>query len=147
MVEIPSTLLNLYRNCNRNNLAPTETDLVTEFRRLCESYQHTFVVFDALDECEKARQQDVFDFLSKSTDHTNNTKFFVTSRREFDIELNFKDIGTPIIPIEARDVGNDINDFVHGRVEKMIQQRRLRIKSEILKAKVISELIMKAQGM
>ena len=145
--KIPIHILDLYRNFNRNNLLPSVAELITVLQKLCDSYQQSFIIIDALDECDKDCQEEVLGFLTELTNTTSCTKIFVTSRREVDIEQHFRSTNTPIIPIEARDVGRDIVTFVHDRVERQFKGNWHRINSETLREKVITSLVEKAQGM
>ena len=143
--EVPDHLLKLCEEFDP--CYPSNGRFITELQALIEMYQEVFIVIDALDECNIHYREDFIETLSKLIVTLPCIKIFITSRRERDIENAFTAQRTPVIPIEARDVGKDIDEFVRGRVEEWVRDKKLYIKSEELRKKVIDTLIDGANGM
>jgi hypothetical protein len=74
-------------------------------------------------------------------------KFFVTSRRETDITDAFARHRTPTIQIEAKNVAEDINAYVHDHVENLVKAKKLRLGKPTLKEKIVELLVARAEGM
>jgi hypothetical protein len=144
---IPEFLLEFYRKHDDNVETPTTTHLISQLHHLSMGFREIFIIFDALDESAADQRDIILDFLIDFIDTIPHAKIFVTSRRERDIEQHFSNLKTPMIPIEAKDVGEDIGTFVRGRVEEQMQKRKLHIRAPELKEKVIESLIDRAQGM
>lgn len=59
--SIPQPLASLFESCQDGAKPPPIKDLETFLKALIESYEKTFVVFDALDECED--RQELLNFI------------------------------------------------------------------------------------
>ena len=76
---LPERLAALHEDLGRQNRRPSFDDLKRLLVALCSQYARTYIIVDALDECEANRERrlflPVFEDLPDAT-----TKFFVTSR-------------------------------------------------------------------
>src|SRR5437667_3275724 len=121
--EIPQHLLDFYHTYDRDARIPALDKYKDAVVRLAKSYTQIFLVIDALDECKQDEQGQVFnreqilDLIFDLADSIPCANIFVTSRRETDIARSFVCRKAPTIQIEARNVAEDINTFVKGRVE------------------------------
>jgi archaellum biogenesis ATPase FlaH len=105
---IPEFLLEFHRKHDDNVETPTTMQLITQLYHLSRGFREIFVIIDALDESAADQRDIILDFLTNFIHAIPHAKIFVTSRKERDIEQHFTSIKIPIIPIEAKDVGEDI---------------------------------------
>ena len=114
-------------------------------------FEDTFLVVDALDECDSTVRHGMLKFLREIVDDSRLlVKVFVTSRREADIEDEFKRLDRPTLMIEARSVAADIEKYVTDEVRRLRKGQdgqRLYVKSARLESKIIQTLTGKADGM
>ena len=103
-------------------LSTTEsTALIIELSNL---HQLTTIVIDALDECDLAFRDELFDALTKILQRSNGlVKILVSSRNERDISCELS--GCLNIEIEAKNNQADITQFVDHEVDYLIGKRRL----------------------
>lgn len=146
-MDIPSSLLNFHYEFDRNQQVPSLKRFISEFQCLARRSREVFILIYALDESNKADWEIMIEFLVDSMRAIPCLKVFVTTRKEHDIETQFRRIQVPMIPIEAEAVKEDIETFVRGRVQECIDLEKLCIKSSSLKDRVIHTLTNEAQGM
>src|SRR5215469_3722228 len=68
----------LYEQCDQGKITPHLTRLTEVFRNVCTGYGRTYVVIDALDECDEKCRKSLLAQFDKF-DHSV-TKVFLTSR-------------------------------------------------------------------
>lgn len=86
----------------------------------------TYIIIDALDECEKETRQDLALALAlaRMLEHcTSLVKIFVSSRDDQDIKVSMDRY--PEIKIQARDNKDDIRLYVENTVDRLILDRKL----------------------
>ena len=105
------------------------------------------MVLDALDECALEKREAVLEFIIKLRTQLSHVRIFVTSRREHDIEQAFLLEGVPTIQIEAENVNEDVQMFVNGKVDYLMEKGKLKLKNPELKTKIISTLTQQSDGM
>ncbi|KAF2807071.1 ankyrin, partial [Mytilinidion resinicola] len=74
-------------------------------------------------------------------------KILVISRNELDISEAFKCRAIPTIQMGTENVSKDIEIFIRGETNRLIQKNKLRIYSSELKEKVVERLTSEADGM
>lgn len=108
----------------------------------------TFIIIDALDECNRQERQYLLDGLSKIVkDSTGTVKIFVSSREEMEI-LDHLD-GCPNVQIGAKNNQSDIEFFVNSEVGRLIQRKKL-LRGDVppkLRQRIEQVLCEQAQGM
>ena len=120
------------------------------FRRALPATNTTYVVIDALDECEAAERKELVMALKHHTalkDHV--LKVFVTSRDEKDLARMLS--GTSNFRINADDTAIDIQRFVEIQVEEYINNGEIlggkgNVTPE-LRQDLVDTLVGKADGM
>ena len=139
--RLPLQLVRLHKELEPQRRRPTLAELQTLLITLCNERRRTFVVVDALDECEAMQQRRHFLPLLKSLPY-GSTRLFVTSRpNNEDIRRVF--VMAPQVQIEAP--GSEIQRFV---TEKM-QEREEFIErvTPVLREEIISTISARASGM
>ena len=123
---------------------PTEDELLNLLKELLYSFHQTYIVIDALDECDDYDL--LFDQVIKvvhSLD-VSHLHILVTSRREQHIVNTMERCATTEICLVAELVGSDIRSYVHSVVGK---DPRLRRWGQTVQQDVIDALISGANGM
>ena len=107
MQSLPSGLHRVYEQQYKNDSQPRYDELRSTFLTIIQSLGCIFFVVDALDECTLEGRKKLCQSLMSITDITSTStgqgtvKFFVTSRKESDIEQAFQQKAIPTIQIEA----------------------------------------------
>jgi len=148
MDTIPEDLSVLYDECDRGRSNPSEQSLAENLFRVLDSDQQTYVMIDGLDECpygsknsERRKLNDMV--LGQIGQRPGNYNFFITSRKEHDIEEAMKALvhRTDLhdIEIQTEDVDSDvrlhINRFMagHNRISRWSASIRREIEDELVK--------------
>lgn len=145
--DIPEHLLKFYRKFHYNSRSPNKHLYLSELISLIRRYREVFIIIDALDEFDRKDRENFISTLRELINSFSCVKIFITSRRESDIETALAIHQTPVIRMEARDIGKDIDVFVRGRVEEWVRSSKPYIPSEEMRWKVIATLIRQANGM
>ena len=144
--EPVSSLESLYRTCLEGQRQPTHDKLFLVLRELLESFDDTYIICDALDECRN-RDECLRDIRKMISWGSNQSHLLFTSRREHDIE----DSLTPVISLEAQlrmevtSVNEDIKAYVEHRLQT--ERKLKKWQSLHLQQKIITALLNKADGM
>lgn len=155
MQSLPAKLHEVYQQHYQNDSQPRYDELRHIFLEIIRQLGHVFFVVDALDECTLNERRNLCKFLLSITDTASTgtsgsqgiVKLFVTSRKEPDIELAFRQQAIPKIEIEAAKVDNDIEVYVKAQIELRLQNGSLSIRDMALKNKILNALTKKAGGM
>ena len=109
----------------------------------------TYLVVDALDECDKDSRADLVNSFSRLLRKSSGlVKIFVSSRNDQDLVMHMD--AYPDIVIEARDNQDDILHYVGSSVDRLIHEKKLlatEIVSDSLREEVKQTLTEGAQGM
>ena len=120
------------------------------FRRALPTFKATYLVIDALDECEEAEREELVLALKSHTALKSYVlKVFVTSRDEKDLARMFSK--TSDFRIDADDTALDIRPFVETKVETYINNGNIlggkgNVTPELRKD-LVDTLVSKADGM
>jgi archaellum biogenesis ATPase FlaH len=145
--QIPQHLLDFYHTYDQDARTPAFGKYKDSFFKLARSYDQTFLVIDALDECIQNQREQIIDFISDLTKDLPCAKVFVTSRSETDIVEAFTCQQTLTIQIEAKNVVEDIKAFAKGRVDDLVKLNKLKLKDSALKEIIAQTLVTQAEGM
>ena len=134
----------LYKKHDKLSL-PTKDELLTLLMELLQGFGQTYVVIDALDECDDDHHK-LFDKVIKVMYKWQLPHFhlLVTSRREQDIIINMEELVPTELHLSAELVGSDIISYVHSAVENNGKLRRW---SHEIQQDIESALISGANGM
>jgi hypothetical protein len=129
-------------NITRDGRTPSQEELFITLVDMSKSFDQKFIVFDALDECDRHTQrQKLLPMIHRMGEV--GFRIFMTSRRYADdIEDSFRN--APSIEIIAHD--DDIKSYIHDRIDADPPSKR-RIRAAGLYDAVISHLVRAAGGM
>ena len=141
--DVPSGLKVLYDDHSRNRQTPTPPT-VPECLQLLKSQlvccPTTFLVVDALDECDDQTQSEL---CAELQDLPGSTHLLITSRDNPELEDQIR----PSTRLEIRASNKDIEMYLEDRIEKAHRLNRLTQKDPELRPLVINTILEKAQGM
>lgn len=112
---IPPDLLKF----KHDSLHPSFASLQDILISLASSYDQTFLIVDALDECPIEKRDHIIGFLIKAMKSIPCAKMFITSRKESDITEAFEREKAPIIEVKAENVAEDIKRYVGTEVKRL----------------------------
>jgi hypothetical protein len=142
--DIPAGFLKIKQDA----MPPSQLGDQESFVLTAGQFGEVFLIVDALDECSKSVRYGILDFLREIIeDHRLLVKVFATSRREMDIENEFRRLNRPTIMVEARSVALDISKYVTDEVRSLREGQRLYVDSDVLELHIIDTLTAKADGM
>ena len=146
-VNVPSVLDEMYSWCLNGDRKPNLDAVLKAFRQMTTAFEKTFVILDALDECnQRPELLETMEQLINWDD--TNLRVVVTSRKEKDIE----DSILPLTKDEARVciqsalVDADICAYVHDQLQTNRKLQRWRCNLEV-QMEIESALVKKANGM
>jgi hypothetical protein len=136
--QLPPQLENL----TSGGRTPSEEELFVVLVEMSKKFFQTYLVFDALDECDREVQREtLLPMLHRMGE--NGFRIFITSRRYADdIEETFRNV--PSIEIVAHD--DDIKSYIYERLNEYPLTKRM-IKVAGLEDDVVSRLVRAAGGM
>lgn len=125
-VSVPPVLDTLYSSCMNGGRKPTFEALLETFHQMAIIFKTTFIILDALDECEE-RPELMADIEQLVGWKDTNLRILATSRREKDIE----DSILPLTKDESRIcmqsalVNADIRAYVHDQIRTNTKLHRV----------------------
>ena len=124
------------------------TESISMLIRLTAKRRLSFIIIDALDECNRQERGHLLDSLSEiMKESIGIVKIFISSRDDMDIVRSLA--GGPNVLISAKSNQDDIATFVNIEVDKQIEKKRLLagLVSETLRHRIKQVLCDQAQGM
>ncbi|KAG9864360.1 hypothetical protein KCU77_g2484, partial [Aureobasidium melanogenum] len=142
--SIPEKLLEAKRQA-RDPAGVSDIDV---FVSVTELYQRSFVVVDGLDECPEEIRSPILDFIVEASSRSkSNVKILVSSRKEHDINDQFKRLSTPAIELETGIITPDIRSFVHHEASRLRAECKLHVRDDNLFEEIVQKLVKKSGGM
>jgi ankyrin repeat domain-containing protein 50 len=145
-VVMPPSFMRL----KQDSLPPSAIGNQDSFVTAAQDFEEVFLVIDGLDECPREKRHLVLGFISAALAALPSAKIFVTSRREQDVVRAFTRLTTPTIEVQAKSVAADILKYVEDETNRLrdgYDGKRLYIKSDILRQKIVETLTAKSEGM
>ena len=145
--DMSEPLNSLYLSCQKGMQQPTLDSLFRTLRQTIEASGETFVILDALDECEN--RDELLDFFwNTGTWKLNKLHLLLTGRKEPDIDECLSDFITDdkIISIQSVLVSSDICAFVRDSLQNDRKLRRWQ-KDLDIQREIETTLMDKADGM
>ena len=114
--RVPEALETLYTRCHEGQAQPSIDALMSTFQRMVQDFNEVFIIFDALDECEK--REDLLKLVGNIVDcKVGKLHILAVSRKEVDITRVLDPLTTDQIPIQEGPVNADINTYLRERLE------------------------------
>ncbi|KAM0798419.1 hypothetical protein BDR22DRAFT_808989 [Usnea florida] len=140
---IESQLLRLY--AARSQSAP-ETALINVFCSSVTILSDMYLIFDGIDECDKAVWRTMLKIFNQlAAVRPTNVKVFITCVEEGSVVHSLN--GFSQIRLSSSVTSTDIKTFVESSVRLKIEDGELRIRNPSLVKDIISELVLKANGL
>lgn len=134
----------LYKTCDSGRSRPTIQDMLVALRRIIDTTAtSTYVVIDALDECQDRRSllEGLKDIQSWNQ---RDLHVFGTSRQETDIEDTLRPLATDIVSLEESVIDKDILTYVRYQLQ---HEGKLSRWSEKTREEIETVLVNGANGM
>ena len=145
--SIPEPLLSLFNSCQGGAKPPQTKDLETLLKALIDLYEKTFIVLDALDECED--RQELLSFVENAIGwKSQKLNVVMTSRKLKDFEDFFdaKIEERSRLSIQNAKVDEDIRSYVHGKLQNDRRFKRWRGQPKV-RDEIVTRLMEKSDGM
>ncbi|KAK6529978.1 hypothetical protein TWF694_003353 [Orbilia ellipsospora] len=132
---LPENVRALYERHQRNKTRPSRDDIRQALRAVVSLYSKTFIIIDALDECQ-APDRCRAKFVSELFQLHNiyGTSIFATARPIQEIEAEF--VGNTILEIRACD--EDVRAYLDGQISQA--DELVKSHSELIKTKITKEV-------
>ena len=146
-VNVPPVLEELHSSCLNGNRKPNLDAVLKTFHQMTTAFENTFVVLDALDECNQ-RPELLANIEELISWDDTNLRVLVTSRKEKDIE----DSISPLTKDEARVciqsavVNADICAYVHDQLQTNKKLQRWQCRRDV-QEEIENTLVKEANGM
>ncbi|PSN62652.1 hypothetical protein BS50DRAFT_447368, partial [Corynespora cassiicola Philippines] len=141
--KIIHPLRTLYEDYASGYQQLTDRTLLDILRDILECNSSTYIVIDAVDECDDREEilKAIEDIVGWKLD---NLRLFAASREEQDIQEVFERLGSKQCRIEGDGVRNDLQDYVH---QALLKDRRLRKWPDSIQTEILQALVMKGGEM
>jgi hypothetical protein len=138
---LPRSVVEFHKQFEKQRDRPRLKDLETTLLLACREFRQTFIIIDALDECDAGKHRKDFLQVLKGLEKAS-VKLFITSRpHPDDIKRN---LGTfPQITIEASD--SDIRKYFTEMIDQ--DDAAVDLVDEHLKQEIVRDITSGAQGM
>lgn len=137
----------LHSSCMNGERQPTPSMLLATLHQMMESFEETFIILDALDECSD--RQELLEDIEEFNHWTDvNLHILSTSRREKDIEERIEPLAhcEGKIRIDSIHVNDDIRTYVHEKLQTDMKLKRW-YKEPKVQQEIENALMDKADGM
>jgi hypothetical protein len=133
--EIAPSIRAMYHKCRKHGARPELSELLDCIKDSASSFSSTFIVLDALDECDMNQRPKLFGAIKQLS--SVSVQIFATSRPHLrDVQDFFQ--AAPTIQIKA-DI-RDLENYLMIQVEERMPQNRM------LRSRVVNTLSTKADG-
>jgi NACHT domain len=142
--ELPPPLRQLYQECQTGK-PPFTSSLLEIAVMLAGSVKRTFLILDALDECEgELENTELLQVLKRLITDSKVLSLFVTSRKEEYIERSLKPVVGQIYGLEENVIRSDIELYVRSMLNEDVD---LRVLDEETKSEIERTLVHGSDGM
>ena len=145
--SIPEPLLFLFKSCQNGAKPPPTKDLEALLKALIDLYEKTFIVLDALDECED--RQELLNFIDSAIAWTSRKlNLIMTSRKlkEFEDFFDAEMEERSRLSIQNEKVDEDIRSYVHAKLQSDRKFKRWRGQPKV-REEIETKLMEKSGGM
>ena len=145
--SIPDPLLSLFNSCQSGAKPPQTKNLETLLKALIDLHEKTFIILDALDECED--RQELLNFIENVIEwKSQKLNVLVTSRKlkEFEDFFDAEIEGQSRLSIQNEQVDEDIRLYVHGKLQNDRRFKRWRSQPKV-QEEIVTVMMEKSDGM
>jgi hypothetical protein len=140
---IPATLANLYQSCHDGQSQPSVQSLQSVLFSIFESFDHIYIVLDALDECTE--RKDLLKWIKQITSwKRSKLHLLTTSRPEEDIAKNLRLLDPDYVDIKQDLVTSDVKRYIDCIIDGEDAFDRWK---DTIKENIKSKLLESAGGM
>ncbi|KAF7966839.1 hypothetical protein HWV62_36913 [Athelia sp. TMB] len=117
--QMPAALVKMYEACDRGHRRPLETQLESTLARILETFEHTYIIIDSLDEC--GRKDDLLKWIrSVAAETSTHLHFMFTSRPEPELELGLVSLSNlQKVSITGEATMDDIREYLDAWLAEM----------------------------
>lgn len=109
----------------------------------CLEFQQTFIIIDALDECDD--REELLGFLVSLSTSGLRLKLLLASRNERDIQQELGSL--PQMTLTGTESAHDIEVYIHSSLNAMIKSKKLKLRDANLQMEIFQCLCSGADGM
>jgi hypothetical protein len=109
----------------------------------CLEFQQTFIIIDALDECDD--RQELLGFFVDLSNSGLRLRLLLASRNERDIQQELGSL--PQMTLTDTESSHDIEVYIHSSLNAMIKSKKLKLRDENLQMEIFECLCSSADGM
>lgn len=139
---IPNTLQSLYDNLNRKAARPTLKDITTTISSVVSLQERSFIVVDALDECQPTRNALKLLAVLHALQTDCGLNVFATSRHIPEIVERFNVVNSVLVEIRASD--EDLRRYMEEHIAELPRFVKSRVE---LRNQIFAEIIKFVDGM
>ncbi|KAK1510762.1 hypothetical protein CTAM01_01335 [Colletotrichum tamarilloi] len=125
--------------------SPNTEDLGRTILRMCQVFEHTYIVVDGLDECGD-HAEEVVEALCDIAENSDELSMALLSRDEDNIQRHLRDSEKKFLNIQIAAHTDDITEFLTSEIERRIRSRKLVFEDHSLKAEILESLVAGAHG-
>ncbi|KAF2135816.1 uncharacterized protein K452DRAFT_209080, partial [Aplosporella prunicola CBS 121167] len=153
--KLPEDVVGLYETCYQNAQIPSLEQYSESFFSIAGQFLETFVVIDALDECNDKSRYFIFAFMEEVTQRLPTAKIFLTSRPEDSIRETLNTFQVPTTAIKAAGSKTDIATYAREKLDLLTRApqygegartQRLEIQGAATKDKILDALLKRNDG-
>lgn len=140
--ESLAVLEHLQNRSQKDKRTPTEDELYITLLELSKAFIHIFIIFDALDECDRSKQRETLLPMCHKMGKDGFTLFITSRRSADDLQESFSAV--PRVEIEAHEL--DIRSYIYNWLNKNRAVMRM-IRTSKREEEIVSELVNASDGM
>ena len=145
--SIPEPLLFLFKSCQSGAKPPQTKDLETLLKALIDLSEKTFIILDALDECED--RQELLSFIENAIGWKSQKLNVIMTSRKLKVFEDFSVAETEErsrLAIQNGKLDEDIRSYVHGKLQNDRSFKRWRGHPKV-REEIEIKLMEKCDGM
>ena len=142
-LQLPESLQSAYSRSQNGQNQPTIEDLTNLLGQLLKSFNSTYILLDALDECTD--REDLLEFIKVLTAwNIHGLHVLVTSRKEYDIATSLESLVTRQLCIQSALVNDDVRVHI---LDKLSNDPKLKKWPVNVQKEIEEALVRGSEGM
>lgn len=139
--KLPKQILELHRRAKSQERPLQLEDLVQALQFICADFDHTFLIIDALDECDKEQRKAILRGLS-SLQKKSSIRIFLTGRPHLDDDIR-RSFGAPL-QVEIGAADSDLEIYLSMKID---DSDNVDVIDEDFKAEIVVKITQGARQM